>query len=223
MEFSNRALAILLVAAMVISLGGTLISLNRMNQVTTVGFASTATGQVNLTIGSTLSITSADNPSIDFGSCNVSGVGGFVDFVDSENATGNYTNRCTGGSLAGSVNGSYDNITVRNIGNSNAVINITFDACAPGNGNTSCTFLNSSTQGAQLLYRTVSGGSGSYTGGCTGAVGTYTAASCDGPISGCATLAYGASANSMVTHIKIGIPTDAPTGTSTVNITYSAS
>ena len=55
-EISNRTLAILLVGAIVISLGGTLISLNKLAAVKTVsltGFATNvSTGKVNLTIAS---------------------------------------------------------------------------------------------------------------------------------------------------------------------------
>jgi len=52
MDLSNKSLALLLVAAIVVSLGGTLISLNKLNQQGATGLAA---GEVNLTITSNTS------------------------------------------------------------------------------------------------------------------------------------------------------------------------
>ncbi|MFH0870440.1 MAG: hypothetical protein V1866_05285 [archaeon] len=51
MELTNKSLSLLLVAAIVVSLGGTLISLNKLNQ----GATGLAAGEVNLTITSNTS------------------------------------------------------------------------------------------------------------------------------------------------------------------------
>ena len=65
MEISNRALAFLLVVAIVISLGGTILSLNRLS---TVGFtgAATALGTTNLTITNAVAIDFI-NTNVNFG------------------------------------------------------------------------------------------------------------------------------------------------------------
>jgi len=72
MEMSNKSLALLLVVAIVISLGGTFISLNKLNQIVVfapprlTGRALTGSGQVNLTISTNSSCT-VDND-VNFGS-----------------------------------------------------------------------------------------------------------------------------------------------------------
>ena len=53
MEISNKTLAILLLAAVAVSLGGTIISmnsLNRLGEITTTGYATDPTGIVNLSV-----------------------------------------------------------------------------------------------------------------------------------------------------------------------------
>jgi|GEM_PF-440162 len=58
MEVTNKALAFLLVAAIVVSLGGTVVSLNKLNKVGVTGFATANdTGLTNLTINSSIAIT----------------------------------------------------------------------------------------------------------------------------------------------------------------------
>jgi len=66
-DISNRTLAILLVTAIVVSLSLTLGVLNKL-ETGTVGRATTDTGQVNLTVESTLSIILRGSSVIDFGS-----------------------------------------------------------------------------------------------------------------------------------------------------------
>jgi hypothetical protein len=67
MDISNKTLALFLVGAIILSLGGTIISLNKISQITgPTGFATTGTGKVNLTILSATDI-SLQNASIDFG------------------------------------------------------------------------------------------------------------------------------------------------------------
>jgi len=63
MDMSNKSLALLLVAAIVISLGGTLISLNKLNQEGLTGMAS---GQVQLMVSQNMSCTVDSN--VSFGS-----------------------------------------------------------------------------------------------------------------------------------------------------------
>jgi hypothetical protein len=64
-ELSNSTLVILVLMAIIASIGGTIISLNKLNQlagVTSVtGFASSITGKANLTVATTLDITLVDS------------------------------------------------------------------------------------------------------------------------------------------------------------------
>ncbi|MBN1156996.1 hypothetical protein JXA85_05235, partial [Candidatus Woesearchaeota archaeon] len=115
-EISNRALAVLLVAAITISLGGTILSLNKLGglrmaekEMPITGRALTEEGYVNLSISSGISITTTDNNRIDFGSCAPQG-GVFTEITSMANAS-----ICDG---AVNVTGS-KNITVRNNGNVN--------------------------------------------------------------------------------------------------------
>ncbi|MBU0758410.1 MAG: hypothetical protein KKF44_10155 [Nanoarchaeota archaeon] len=76
-DISNRTLATLLIAAIVITLGGTIMSLNRLSQVggpsffPVTGRGTTDTGKVNVTIQSSQSIRLMGTTIIDFGAGNV--------------------------------------------------------------------------------------------------------------------------------------------------------
>jgi hypothetical protein len=223
MELSNKALAVLLLAAMVISLGGTIISLNRMSSVQTVGYASSAVGQIQLDIGNSVSITTVDNNAIDFGSCTPISGAGIVANVTSD-LLENTTTVCPGFTTL-------DNISVRNDGNTNVSVTLQASKCAPGSGNSSCTFMNSTSGGALFMYKTVTGGglgnSGAlnFSNGClVGMINAYTSfTGTHSGLAGCGKLMYGLNNNSFVTHFKIGVPSDAPLGLGYVNVTYTAS
>ena len=66
-DFSNKTIATLLVVAIIISISGTLISLQKLSNLGVSGFATSGTGVANLTISSSRSITVTTNL-IDFGS-----------------------------------------------------------------------------------------------------------------------------------------------------------
>ena len=221
MEFSNKALALLLLAAMVVSLGGTIISLNRLNEVQTVGYATTATGTVQLNVQQALSITTTDGNSVDFKQCTPSTGAGVTTNVttDSLEQTGTGCPYYAGANVS--------NISVRNDGNVNATVTINSSVVGKADNGTG-TFLSSSAATSSLQYKITSAGRGTNTGGCTSignASGAYSAFA--SPSYGyyvCYNLKVAAvgGANSFVTHYKIVMPNDAPTGTSTANIGYYA-
>ncbi|MCF7799319.1 hypothetical protein K9M74_05445, partial [Candidatus Woesearchaeota archaeon] len=68
MDISNKTLGLLLVAAIVVSVGGTLMSLNQLESVSPTGFATTGSGTVDLDIGSYVAIV-VDDTAINFGTC----------------------------------------------------------------------------------------------------------------------------------------------------------
>lgn len=114
MDISNRALGLLLVAAIVISIGGTVISLNKLDGFSTTGYATNnQTGTVSLQIEDALSIFLTDN-TIDFGTCTMNTTTGYI-LVDSQAKQAD----CTWGAD--------DTMTVQNDGNVNANLQIRLD------------------------------------------------------------------------------------------------
>jgi len=118
-DISNKTLSLLLIGAIVISLMGTLISLNRLGKIgvpVITGAGTSDTGEAQLTIASQLSITVVDS-TINFGSCTPGS--GNTSVVDSNNTE-----------LDGTSGGQCDNlqvpqnITVENDGNQLANITV---------------------------------------------------------------------------------------------------
>ncbi len=71
MDVTNKTLGLLLIAAIVVSLGGTFVSLNKLDGVSTTGYATNnESGTVTLSVGAALSIVLPNAPeSIPFGEC----------------------------------------------------------------------------------------------------------------------------------------------------------
>ncbi len=133
-DISNRTLATLLIAAIVISLGGTVISLNRLSRITTpaqqiTGMAQTSGGQVNLTVQSSLSIVLTAN-SIDFGTGWINGsnpacVGATGGANLSTEGTGSNTNSCwinDSGIIGQAPNPVFNDFIIENDGTINATV-----------------------------------------------------------------------------------------------------
>jgi hypothetical protein len=115
MDFTNKTLSVLLVAAIVISLGGTLIGLNKLRQGAT-GFATTA--QVNLTIST--DATCNVDWGVNFGA---SAPAATTQIISSDK---NYAapltfNNCTDGEAVNNCKG----LQINNTGNVNLSVNIT--------------------------------------------------------------------------------------------------
>ncbi|MBW2991068.1 hypothetical protein KY348_05190 [Candidatus Woesearchaeota archaeon] len=118
MDMSNKSLALLLVAAIVISLGGTLMSLNKLGEVGVTGGATAGSGQVNLTISQNTSCTV--DTDVDFGSGAPTST--ITISTESANAGNDFTD-CTG---ASACRGIYINNT------GNTPINVTFNSSVNG-------------------------------------------------------------------------------------------
>lgn len=210
MDISNKTLALFLLGAIVVSLGGTILSLNKLGDLQTTGFV-TQTGQVDLEINASLSITTEDNSEIDFGTC--SPFPAVPGTINSENGL-NTTAMC--GAYAG------DGIFVRNNGNVN--VNITVQASNVGSVHGG-TFLNATSNTSAIAHRTANEGNDSpFTGGCEGVVvGSYTNfTAINTPVLICSNLTFGALANSMETHVQIVVPHDVPVGPQSVTLTFTA-
>lgn len=118
MDISNRTLGLLLVAAIVISIGGTFISLNKLDAVSTTGFATNnETGTVSLDVSPELSITTADDATIDFGTCTLDPTQGYSEFDSNLTSGGLNNSDCTLGTFP-------DYIVLRNNGNVEANVTV---------------------------------------------------------------------------------------------------
>lgn len=181
MDLSNRALGLLLIAAIVVSIGGTFISLNKLDAVSTTGFATNnVTGQVDVSINSSLSITMTD-ATIDFGNCGV--LPGKTLTINSQD-TGDNQTYCDGTFP--------DFLQVENDGNVNTNVTV--------RSNISSTNAFSAAT-STLSYLTVNGSTDP---GCmSGLVGSYAEFSAaDTDYGACDNLAYGA-ANRFDLHAQI--------------------
>jgi hypothetical protein len=117
MDLSNKSMALLLVAAIVISLGGTMISLNRLNEAGVTGLVG---GSVNLTISSNASCTVSNN--VSFGTAGQPGTA--VNLSTERDNTGAGFSNCVTANCTG--------IEINNTGNVNLLVNFTSNVNATG-------------------------------------------------------------------------------------------
>jgi hypothetical protein len=121
MDMSNKSLALLLVAAIVISLGTTLVSLNKLNNMDgisqTTGYATTGAGQVNVSVTSDTACTVDSN--VNFGSARPTGIRTL-----STDANNNQDFSCDGTTPG---TGNCWGIMINNTGNTVLDINMTGD------------------------------------------------------------------------------------------------
>jgi hypothetical protein len=135
-QISNHALLSLLVVSIVVSVVGTVSNLNKINQLVEgsssaasgiSGFATTGTGNVNISIASTASISMTDS-TIDFGACSPNSTGSNISSNDSTVESWGQLGICTVlGDATPNVN---DNFTITNDGNADVNISIQINATA---------------------------------------------------------------------------------------------
>ncbi len=214
MDVSNKTLAMFLVAAIVVSIAGTIISLNKLGEVSYTGYALTDTGQVNISVGTTLSITTQDDNTIDFGTCTPQGGTDVV--ISSEVANGDATYGICSGFTP-------DEILVRNDGNVNANVTINASDWGEAHGGT---FLPSSSGNSWIAYKITNASSaGGYNGGCVGNYqSTYTniTNTYNSNMLGCDNLSAHATDNSFEFDVEILVPNDAQSTTSSLTLTFIA-
>jgi hypothetical protein len=229
-DLSNKSLALLLFASVVISLLGTFVVLNKIGTSDTyTGLATSGTGIVNLSVSSTLSITTADANLVNFGACSINETGPVI--FNSFN-TENTSQYCTG------TTNLPNNISVRNDGNVVVNVSISSSVCGAGAMNTSnqynasCTFLNNTNTAAAsngfFQYNISNYGRGSYTGGCGTVNGTATWSWWNITQGGfayhaCTNLATAPLANSFIANFRLRVPAGLATGVQTATITFTAS
>ncbi|MEK6967815.1 MAG: hypothetical protein AABX51_04245 [Nanoarchaeota archaeon] len=175
-DISNKTLALLLVAAIVVSLGGLFISLDRLGRIQQLGgsgftgfaVSNFSQGRSNVSISNVIAMSIHQDPNnenlIDFQTCTIPQLG-------RSNVSSNSTNSggfCTDGS--GDIDNFPDNLTIRNDGNVNLLVKLR-------SPNTTQEFLGSS--GTSAAFWAFKSDNESYTaswGGCTKNVNNMTAA-----------------------------------------------
>ena len=211
MDISNKILAAFLLAAIVVSLAGTIISVNKIGDLSTTGFA-TADGTASLEILEVLDITTEDSSSIGFGNCEIDSGADLVLDSTEDNA---------------GVHGACDEyssevIAIRNAGNQRAAVTVqASDVGEAHNG----TFLTSESGISYLAYKVNNAGVGSGNdGGCEGnLVEEYTNfTEADQGLNLCDNLHYVQDSNSVTMDVQTILPSDVDTGEYTVTFTYTA-
>lgn len=216
MTISNKTLALFMLAAVVVSLGGTILNLNQLTTISTTGLA-TDTGTVNIDIAATVSITTEDSNAINFGQCTP--LSGEPALVNSEGTAGNQ-------SICDGINAPVDSvpIAVRNNGNIDALVVVRTNATGAAQGGQ---FLNSDSASSSVAIRTVDEGFGSFQGGCSGTVlssySIFNATGVAGDKTACSVLQFGGTQNSILAHIQLNIPFDAPQGADGFTVTFEGS
>ena len=210
MEISNKALAILLVLAIVVSVGGAVINIAKLSEFAGViptikgitGMGTTGTVNVSLQATTNLNVTQTF---IDFGV-------GYVTtnmFGARLNSTGNRTNW--------TVVGNYDplNVQIENIGNVNLSVSITADkSAATYLGGTSPVFQFAAAVKTPDVASCVSGANLQST--LTNVPLSTTTANV------CSNLGFVAASNELNVSIELLIPYDAPVGNKTVTLTFNS-
>ena len=196
-EISNKTLAMLLVAAIVVSLGGTLVSLNKLSRFNTAGITglASASGEANLTISETVSITLLDGK-IEFGS-------GIVNTtLAAQNATliSNHTNAFPRGTWDWTA---ADTFVIQNNGNIEANVSVYAEDPTSWIGGT-----------LPNAWFAVSGGEGGIAASCTGdPQTTWDALNNTINETVCSELEYDPANRELNVSVKVQVPFDAPTAT----------
>ncbi len=214
MDISNKTLAAFLLAAIVISLAGTIISLNKIGDLSTTGFG-TASGNVSLSIEEALSITTEDSDSISFGNCNVNTSADQL--ISSDEIGGGSHGLCSGYTAT-------QYIALRNDGNIRVAVNVSPSDVGednPGSGG----FLPSESETSTLAYKFTNDGHLSNEGGCDAGLGptTYTLfGEPEEAVPVCDNLGFAGVENSVLMDLQINLPRDVELGTYSVVFTFSA-
>ena len=202
---SNKSLALLLVVAIVISLGGTLLSLNKVSQLQFLGIevvTGRASGIVNLSIEEVAACRIEKN--VSFGS----GSQGAADLSsDLDNASSEFTENCT------LVTDECEGMEINNTGNKYLEVNFSSDKNAT-------TFLGGDNVGVgDFQFKAANGTWDASLSGCNSGLDTSWGNVLASSSGICSNLSYGA-ANRMITvEYNVTLKVDTPGGDKTATIT----
>ncbi|MFH1590368.1 MAG: hypothetical protein ABIC95_00420 [archaeon] len=227
-EVSNKALAALLVAAIVVSLGGTFMVISKVGIITIdgapIGMATTPNGTVDITVQSTMSIT-LDDAAIAFGNCAPLG-GGAMGTITSEDNQDTAT-------ICSAFNA--EDLEVRNNGNVPVAVNASVNRVGEVHSGDNDFMQSPADDTSWIAYYQHNNSvatSGGYLGGCQnntrngnwGGANTsysnFTASTTEFVV--CGNLTPDASYNSVTVDVAIGVPAGVVTGADGVNMTFHA-
>jgi hypothetical protein len=211
MDLSNKSLALLLLAAVVISLGGTLISLQKIDQLTgqqptdQVTGKATAAGTTNLSIDAAAGCTV--DTSVDFGT----GAAQAATLTTDTSNPGTF-NDCTDG------NAVCHGMQLNNTGNTNLTVNLSSDVDGAA-------FLGGTATAADFQYAVRNGTFGGADGGCFDTTGTtgFLPSYADVPTTNntiCSNLRYEEGQDMITLEYNVTIDTGTPSGDKTATITF---
>jgi hypothetical protein len=212
-EISNKTIVVLLIGAIIISLGGTLISLNKLAKIKTVSITGFAPGDRNVTSGN-VSLTISDITWINF-SLKMCYLGsGYVTRnkceLNSSGSTNGYnisacspsfgvTNTCTG-------------LQIKNIGNNNVSLNISFK--------NNSAFIQPA--GGEIWFKMMNGTTTGTNQGCLEASGTRKLGNFERKWNEvvragetnttCSRFFYGNTANTVSIHLRVRVQQGVPQG-----------
>ena len=204
-EVSNKTLAALLVVAVVVSLGGSLLALNKINAIGPTARAATTSGTTSLNIQSQV-IVNVTQTSVDFGNVTVYG-GTYDDYCTLDSVAGG-VGTCNATATDGtSADGSF---VFENIGNVN--INVSVKA-----GASATSFIGSTSAEYNWKCR-------SKTSTGTAVISAWTASSTS-DVNCYSAMPYSVSGTPQEAYldIQLKVPADATPGQKTDTITFSAS
>jgi len=200
MDISNKTLGLLLVAAIVVSVGGTFFSLDKLDGFSTTGYATDGTGAVNLSINTSVSIKMNDSV-IDFGTCTIPSGGATF---SSNNTAASANNTYCNGTFP-------DLMTVENDGNTNADVVVSVDGTPSG------IYANAAT--ASMDFKTESVGSG-----CATPHDWTTFVSAGTDYSACGNLTTPTDSDQFNFYVRLTLPDTATNnGDTSMGITFTAS
>jgi hypothetical protein len=210
MEMSNKTLAMLLVAAIAVSLFGTIFSLNRLGTLGTTGYAISANGTATVYVNTSTSIRFAVS-SVNWGTGTVNTTGGYVNCTMMTGGTANSAG-CAGFTQV------TQGFVLENDGNTMDTVQLSSNASA-------AQFIGGDSSGGGPLFRyTVTNNE---TGSCTSpAPPSFTDVNITAPgtpVCPSSGLNYSDTRDSMNINIYVNIPYTAPQGQKTAILTATAS
>ncbi len=214
-EISNRTLAVLLVVTLVVSVGGVLINLSKLFELTRIvsfspisGFVTTL-GTVNMTLTSNVEI-NLSTYQIEFGPGYVAAgaPAARLNTTDSWRGKENWTN-------ATNYNFNPSNITIENTGNRNASVNFTSDRAAAA-------FIGGTSPVFQYKGK-VKSGEGATTCSTDNITSSYTAVGTAEANGVCKCLRFEDANDELRVDVWVLVPNDAPIGQKNATLTFTAS
>jgi hypothetical protein len=209
----NDVLLWFIIAAIGVSLGGTLVAVGMLNQFSEgvidvrTGFAVSGEGNVSVEIPQRLSITTVDGPAINFSGCRPGRT------ISSATADGNDFGDCPGFVPQA--------ILVRNDGTYQANITVTPSDWGEAHGGT---FLDASSDDSWIAYRitNTTPANSSFLGGCLGTAAGWTNFTDGSEMPACDLLAAGTPRNSFSFDVAIFVPATTASRNNSVSFLFLA-